>query len=86
MNEYFDFMTTQMRESLPMIDIMIKNEKDSQHKRKMETAKKHLQELIKKKENLKRECVEHSLSEKQCCEKAEVMRTELHKVLTEELN
>ena len=84
--EYFNLMTDQMKESVPMIDIMIKHEKDDEHKKMMEIAKKHLQELIIKKETLKNECEQHKLSDKECCEKAEAMRDELMKVLTDQLH
>ncbi|CAG2114289.1 unnamed protein product [Medioppia subpectinata] len=86
LDEYFHYMTEQMKGILPMVDMMIANEAHAGMKAKLKVAKKHIEELIKRKDALRKQCKDHKKSVAECCKLAENMRTEMQTAIAKEIN
>ncbi|CAG2119850.1 unnamed protein product, partial [Medioppia subpectinata] len=77
LEDYFKFMTEQLKATLPMVDVMIEHESHAGMKAKLKVAKKHIEQLIKRKDALRKQCKDHKKSVAECCKLAEDMRTEM---------
>ncbi|CAG2174130.1 unnamed protein product [Oppiella nova] len=84
--DYFKFMTESMTAMMPVVDHMIESETNPGMKSALKKAKKHIEDLIKKKAELQKQCKDHKKSLQECCKMAEDMRTEMQQAFANEIN